>query len=150
VLAERSCEFADLLRRLLPVFVVVPVQALDTPQVRPRARVTLSLRAWAAEGEAAPEASAELDLFEPPAHVRHLPACLAAKRARPNASLNDLEVELGVNRMTVKRALDYARPPPSAGLTEPYRVLSERPTAASRWRKRAPEPRGDGSAEHPG
>src|SRR5207247_1311119 len=70
-LAEQSTEFADLLRRRLPEFVIVPVQALDTPQVRPRARVTLSLRAWAAEGEPAPEASAELDLFEPPAHIRH-------------------------------------------------------------------------------
>jgi hypothetical protein len=46
-MAATSFDFADLLRRLLPVFTIQPVQALDCPQVRPRAKLTLRLDAWA-------------------------------------------------------------------------------------------------------
>ncbi|OWK34231.1 recombinase family protein [Fimbriiglobus ruber] len=139
-MAETSAEFAEILRRLLPVFVIRPVQQLDRPAIRPRATITLRFDAWAAPGEPPFEASTTLDLFQPPVHVRHLPACLAAKAARPDASLNEIAAELDINRMTVKRAYAYARLMAAEGLTDPYRELKVRPAVASRWdRKRKPK-----------
>lgn len=136
-LAETSLDFADVLRRLLPVFTIQPVQALDCPQVRPRAQLTLSLTAWSAGTEAPSPVSVTLDLFDPPVHIKHLAACVQAKEANPKASLRTLAGMLGLNYMTVKRALNYARRMTEAGLANPYRELHERPQNASRWKKRA-------------
>ena len=71
-LARTSLDFADLLRRLLPVFVIRPVQALDCPAVRPRANLTLRLDAWCKEGEMVPGQSVTLDLFEHPEQIKNL------------------------------------------------------------------------------
>jgi site-specific DNA recombinase len=136
-MAETSLELADLLRRLVSEFVIVPVQALNCPQVRPRAKLTLCLAPWAAEGEAPPPVSVVLDLFKPPEHIRHLSHCVAVRQAQPAATLRELAAELGVNYMTVKRALDYHRQMQRAGWPEPYRELTERPARASRWKNRS-------------
>jgi hypothetical protein len=45
-----------------------------------------------------------------------------------------------VTYTTVKRAFDYARKMASAGVTDPYRVLSEAPAQASRWHRAPRQP----------
>jgi hypothetical protein len=139
-LASTSYEFADLLRRIFPHFIIQPVQALDIPLVRPRAKLTFRPGSLVSNGPAngADVADAELtiDLFEPPVHILNMPRCLAAKAENPQLSLKRIATQLGINYMTVKRALDYARRMQAAGLTDPYRELIERPEIASRWRSR--------------
>jgi DNA invertase Pin-like site-specific DNA recombinase len=137
-MARTSLDFADLLRRLVPEFVIVPVQALGCPQVRPRAKLTLRLDAWTVVGEALPPpVSVVLDLFKLPEYIQHLDRCVAARRAQPNATLRELAAELHINYMTVKRALDYHRKMQHAGWTEPYRELTKPPAQASRWKERS-------------
>jgi hypothetical protein len=96
-MARTSLDFADFLRRLVPVFTIHPVQGLDRPQVRPRARLTLRPDAWAAGGGPAQEVSVTLDLFDPPEYVKHLSSCVALKEARPKASYDVIARELGIN-----------------------------------------------------
>jgi site-specific DNA recombinase len=135
-LALTSLDFADVLRRLLPVFEIQPVQALDTGLVRPRARLTLSLAAWCQGGEAPPESSIEIDLFDPPEHIKHLQRCVDAKGADPDATYRQIAADLKIGYMTVKRALAYAKLMAKEGLTTPYRTLTAPPASASRWKKR--------------
>jgi site-specific DNA recombinase len=139
-LAATSRDFADILRRLISTFEVVPVQGLDRPAVRPRARLTISAAAGARPGEAGPpEVAAVIDLFDPPAHIRHEPACRAARAADPTDGLQAIGERLGVTKMTVKRALDYGRLMDQAEVRDPYQELRDRPAAASRWRYRDPK-----------
>ena len=139
-LASSSFQFADLLRRVFPVFIVEPIQALDTPLVRARAKLTFRpstlVNNGAGDSAELAEAQVKLNLFDPPIHIRHMSACLAAKMEAPRLSLKKLAAKLGINYMTVKRALDYSRQMAAAGMSEPYRVLHERPETASRWRSR--------------
>ena len=84
-----ACSFdcAELLRQALPVFLVRPVQALDTRQVRPRGH--LELAAPGSSGANETVATIELDLFEAPARMRQLrPAWpLETRRVRPADAL---------------------------------------------------------------
>jgi len=137
--ARTSYEFGDLMRKVIPEFVIVPVQALDSGLVRPRARLTLRLSALAEGAGAGPnppagDVSMTIDLFEPAAHIRAIPDCVGAKRADPDLSLDKIAARTGHNRMTVKRALAYARLIEAEGSEGPYRELTKRPAAASRWR----------------
>jgi hypothetical protein len=141
--ARNSFAFADLMRRIIPEFLIQPVQALDSGLVRPRARLVLRLAALAERpGTSDPtlpqagDVAMVLDLFEPPKHIAAIPACVAAKRSDPQPTLDDIANRLGLNRMTVKRALDYSRRMQAEGLAEPYRELRERPASASRWKPR--------------
>lgn len=134
LLAKNSFEFADLMRRLLPEFVVEPVQALDRPQIRPRARIRLTLASWCPEGKPPVEAAAILDLFDPPIHVRILGDCRTLKAGDPALTLKQIAAKLNVNHMAVKRALDYAKRMAREGTDDPYRPVRERPANASRWR----------------
>ena len=72
-LARTSFEFGDLMRKVFPAFVIHPVQALDSGQVRPRAHLTLDLAAVVPAGGAAAERLAVepviVDLFDPPLHI---------------------------------------------------------------------------------
>lgn len=136
-LARESFQFAKLLRRLIPEFTIIPVQALDNGFVRPRARLKLSLAAWCKEGDPCFSATTEIDLFDPPLHITWMPRCVELKRANPSMGLRKIANELGINYITVKRALAYARLMEANGLTEPYRTLEKRPAEASRWKKRA-------------
>jgi hypothetical protein len=93
------------------------------------------------EGEASEEGSpqeisATLELFEPPVHIKYLAACVAMKQAQPEARLDDIAAALGINRMTVKRALETARLMQQAGVTEPFVEINHKPEKASRWKKR--------------
>jgi site-specific DNA recombinase len=143
-LVDSSFEFADVMRQIFPEFVIQPVEALDSGQVRPRARLTFRPGAIANASGADSEVAGSLkdlpvtlDLFEPPLHIRHLHQCVAAKRADPRLSLKTLAGLLGLNHMTVKRAFDYARLMEQVGTVDPYREVLARPEDASRWRIRA-------------
>jgi len=144
-LARTSYEFGDLMRRIFPKFQIQPVQALDCFLVRPRAHLILDLAALCS-----PDAGTDqhplpqeivADMFEPPAHIKHLPAILALMQSREasneRTSLDALAAELKIGRMTVRRALAYGKLMDAAGTTEPYRVLTERPQTASRWKRRS-------------
>lgn len=136
-LAESSFEFAALMRRIFTRFEIVPVQALDTGQVRPRAIVELTLEGLqGTDGSNDPvePIQAEIDLFEPPIHVRDLPRVVAAQAEFPSASLRKIARRLNVNYMTVKRALSYAKRMAEHGVTSPYVELVSPPEHASRWR----------------
>ena len=85
------------------------------------------------------------------ADSRHLEACLEVKREHPNftyieiaAAVNERLAKLAeegqepetISYMKVKRCFDVARLMEAEGLSEPYRVLTEKPEYASRWKKR--------------
>ena len=142
-LAATSFEIAGTLRRIFPQFVIQPVQALDSGQIRPRGRLTfrpvavLGAAGKKNEGQSADgELSITIDLFDPPVHIAHLQRCLAAKEGHPKMSLKAIAALLGINHMTVKRAFDYARHMEGVGTSEPYREVHTAPSAASRWRSR--------------
>jgi DNA invertase Pin-like site-specific DNA recombinase len=131
-----SYELGDVLRRTITEFAIFPVQALDTPAVRPRARLTLDLERLGEtvpRGKQAAVASTVLDLFEPPEHIRWIDFCMTLKDENPKLSLKQIAARLGIGHMTVKRALGYARLMKAMGVADPYRELPERPATASRW-----------------
>lgn len=132
-LAGALRDFADILRRLIPSFVIVAVQGVTGGQVRPRTKVVLSAAAWAAGGQQAPEVSATVDLFDPPDYIRFLKECVEQKRRDPRGSLTTLGARLRLNHLQVKRALDYHAAMLAAGTPEPYMELTGPPPAASRW-----------------
>jgi site-specific DNA recombinase len=141
--AKHSYEFGDLMRHVIPAFVVQPVQALDSGQVRPRAKLTVRFAtlgaikgADAAWGPRHGDLQVALNLFDPPLHVRHVERCVAEKTAQPQLSLKQIGVRLGLNVMTVKRALDYARRMKDVGTTDPYQEVTASPTNAARWKSR--------------
>lgn len=135
--AQSSPEFADVMRSIFPVFVIQPIQALDSGQVRPRAWLVFRPAALLVADHAAKtdgDIDVQLDLFREPEHVCQLQRCLAERAREPKPSLETIAKRLGLNRMTVKRALDVARRMQQAGCNEPYRVLKHRPASASRWK----------------
>jgi len=134
--ARRSTGFASFLRRLFPEFEIAPVQSLDHKMVRPRARIVVALSELGQGQDAPAVVRAEIDLFEPPEHIKHLRACLAEKAANPSLSLKKLAAKLGIGHMTVKRAFDYAKRMEKAGVQDPYIVLTAAPDYASRWKER--------------
>jgi hypothetical protein len=142
-LARTSFAFGDLMRRILPDFHILPVQAVDSSQVRPRTRFVLRLSGLQDRpsptndlaGQAG-DVTGTLDLFEPPAYIRAISACVAAKQADPKSSLNKIAARTGYNRMTVRQALACAQQMAAEGLSGPYRELTTCPASASRWRRR--------------
>jgi site-specific DNA recombinase len=139
-LAAMSFAFGRLMKRIIPEFGIQPVQALDCPFVRPRAKLTFtpSVLTEGQRDTGAPEfhvgdVCVILDLFEPPVHIQHLRACVAERKANPTAGLRDIADRLAINYMTVKRALDYARRMEAAGTNDPYVEVKERPSRVSRW-----------------
>lgn len=147
IMIDTSFDFAETLRRFFPTFIIQPVQALDTNQVRPRAKLRFSasklpasLPATAEQAGTAGDIELVLNLFESPDHIEVIPRYVAAK-AEADAegrklSLDQMAGVLGVNRMTVKRARDYIKRMEAAGTTDPYRELHDRPEQASRWKPR--------------
>ncbi|MEI7687710.1 MAG: recombinase family protein [Planctomycetota bacterium] len=139
-MARTSFEFSLLLRPLIPECVLVPIQALDCAQVRPRLVFTISFAKWAPNPETAYKELHTIDLFDPPDHIRHLDACVALRKESPGLALRGMEEVLQINYMTIKRSLAYALLMEQEGLTAPYRVLTEKPNVASRWREYEPRP----------
>jgi hypothetical protein len=141
-MAATSFEFGQLMRTIFPRFEIVPVQGLDCGQVRARAQLTLDLgKLWPRDEDPSTRPTPEevvLDLFDPPEHIKHLQQVVATKHEREQrkqkVSLDILAHELKIGRMTVKRALGYAKLMCGAGETNPYRALVEAPASASRWK----------------
>lgn len=129
-IAASSFEFADWIRKLIPVIRILPVQALDTGQVRSKVQFVVR---WAVLCDNAEDTSHLLDVGALPQHVRD--ALALSQSDDPNASLGEMARALGMTKMRIKRARAYARLMHEAGLGEPYRLLSESPAKASRWRK---------------
>jgi DNA invertase Pin-like site-specific DNA recombinase len=145
-LARTSFEFSDLMRTVVPHFIIQPIQALDTGQVHARAIFTFDPGALVqrpANNEVHPPTKTEIierDLFEAPVHIRYVAAVVALRKSKlergEKASLKILAQELNINRMTVKRALGYAKIMDQQEMTELYRVLREAPEDVPRWHKR--------------
>ena len=153
-LSATSYQFSHLMREIIPQFEIVPAQAIDSGLVRPRARITLSverLRKGSDDGPRVPDVQVELDLFDLPKHFRHVDACLEIKRDNPKFSYPKIADAINerlaqqtkegkdpesISYMTVKRCFSIARQMEAEGLTEPYRVLTEKPEYASRWKPR--------------
>lgn len=131
-LAATSHDFADFLRSLITRFDIVPVQALDSGLVRPRAYLTLSV--MLGDDMTPTHFHGKIDLFDPPKHILHFNKCRMAKLGNPDLTFKELGVLLGLNYMTVKRANNYAKLMEAMLLVEPYRELREPPEKASRWR----------------
>jgi hypothetical protein len=137
-MAETSFDFADLMGRLIPQFVIQPVQALDCGQVHPRGKLILRTDAWSSrnESECGQEFSIDIDMFEYPLHVRRLPEYVQLLTASPKMSLQAIANAFAVNKSTVELMAKYHRLMLEAGTTDPYRQLHEKPPHASRWRRR--------------
>ncbi len=153
-IACTSYDFSKLMREVIPRIEIVPVQAIDSGQVRPRARIVLSverLRQDCDEGPVLQDIPVEIDLFDPPKHFRHIEACLQVKREHPKWGYPKIADEVSnglataakegeepetISYMTVKRCFGIHRQMEDEGLTEPYRVLNEKPECASRWKPR--------------
>ena len=133
--AASSFEFADLMRRFFPEFVIRPVQALDTGLVRPRGQLRFQLPDDAGgESDDHDRHWIELDFFESPKHIAIVVQCTSLKTENPKLSLRKIAEQLVVSYMTIKRALKYGRLMQENGVTDPYRPLFEHPDNASRWR----------------
>ena len=150
-ISKNSFEFARLMRQIVPRFEIVPVQAFDTGLVRPRLRFTVDVERLADSGEQGSESTpveGELDLFTPPMHFRLMGLCLDIKNKEPKYSLKKIAKEVEarlalldgddktISYMTVKRCFATARDMEAECLKEPYRILTEEPTNASRWKSR--------------
>ncbi len=140
-LAATNFAFANFVRKIIPNFLVRPVQALDTGLVRPQGVITLDFGAMFKDSDpmkSTPSEQVIVDLFDPPKHIQAVKSVMALKQKKEasgqKASLKIIGRELGINHMTVKRAISYARLMQENGLDKPYRVLTEKPTIASRWR----------------
>ena len=142
-LVDRSFEFAALMRRLFPEFLIKPVQALDSGQIRPRGKLVFRpATILTPDGDKSSDQMREdvpvtIDLFDPPVHISAVGRCLAAKEADPKLSLKKIATNLGLNHMAVKRAFDYAHRMQCLGTNDPYVEVRELPPNASRWRRRS-------------
>jgi DNA invertase Pin-like site-specific DNA recombinase len=136
--AQRSFRFAALMRQFIPVFLIQPVQALDSGQVRPRAKMTFQVPPPGTESSESEPLRFELvvDLFDPPLHIAHASEVRQYMTDHPGATLKAAGKALGLGHMTVKRARDYASLMGRAGIDSPYRELLEQPAHASRWKPR--------------
>lgn len=140
--ARTSYEFADLLRKSISALIILPVQAIDSDLVRPRARLTLASSFQDAAGAGILVSSSQgalgitLDLFERPLHLQHLVACVEARQQNPGLGLKEIGHRLGISNMTVKRALDCAGRLEGEPMRDPYQELTQCPQKASRWRRR--------------
>ena len=131
----RSFEFSDVMRRFFSEFVIRPVQALDTGQVRARGQLCIQ-RQDDTEVASADRAEdwIELDFFDAPKHIAAVAQCTSLRTENPKLSLRKIADQLDVSYMTIKRALKYGRLMQEHRMTDPYRPLFEYPDNASRWR----------------
>lgn len=141
LLSRTSYEFAEFLRRIIPRFDIQPIQQIDSGLVRPRCIVTVDPGRLLNAGNELDTSAAQtyqIDVFDPPAHILLLPDVLRIKSENPNWGYVRIARALGdeSKRMTIKRALAYKRLMDDEGLTEPYRILTEKPEHASRWKPR--------------
>ncbi len=135
-LAASSFDLADLLRRILIRFEIIPVRRFDQNFLRPRARLTLLIPSGD-EDVTDEEVQTEIDLFDPPVEIQHLSAVRQWKTEHPEMSLEQISQALGIHHMTAKRASQIARAMQTRGLTTPYVEVTSPPASASRWKQRS-------------
>ena len=131
-LARTSYEFGSLMRRTFPDFQLVPVQALDTSQVRPRLKLVLST-----DDSTGEQVTIVMDAFDPPQQIRYATECAKFKAEHPDWTLVQIGRGLGIGKKAVSEALKYAQLMADGGVTDPYRELQDEPQHASRWKNRS-------------
>jgi hypothetical protein len=110
-----------------------PIQALDTPQVHPRVKLSLPFSSCS-EGESN---AIIVDAFKLPDHIKHAPAFQLFRDANPKVSIQKSAKAMGLNWITCKRAAMYLRLMETAGVVDPFTELTSPPAKASRWRKQS-------------
>lgn len=135
-LARTSFEFADIMRQFFPRFIIQPVQALDTPQVRPRGKLRLQFKDNENGTDGRSQLDVQFDLFDPPDHIALMSAVVNARSRCPQPTYREIGLELDTSHATVTRALKYAKLMRQASVDDPYVEVSEAPKNASRWRQR--------------
>ena len=141
-LMAESYEFSELLRRVIPVFRIVPLQAVDTGRPVPRAYVTFSFagladRTVSLEYQPRPEDfSVVLDLFERPAHIQCLKAAVQLHQEHPDWNAQKIAEAIGpdVRRWSVQLALKQWKKMRAVRAIEPYVPITN-PASVSRWRQ---------------
>lgn len=136
-LSTTSYVFGDHLRSMFSGLMVYPVQALDSPQVRPRVvfRMPQIATISATPGDLV------IDAFEPPDYIKHATACARFQSENPYlGTCHVIGEHLGIHKLTVSRALRYAEVMRQHQTTDPYVVLTQPPAKASRWRKQSLQP----------
>ena len=140
-LARSSFEFADLMRRVFPEFVIQPVQALDCGQVRPRGILKFQPNGVADDVSGDPDTMDEVlvvDLFDPPQKVADAVRVKTLLRDDPDRGSKSISEQMDISIMRAKRARSYASLMIAEGRNDPYRELTEKPASASRWKPRRP------------
>ena len=128
-LARTSSEFSALMRRMFPDFVMIPVQALETLQVRPRVKLVLPTHDCTAE-----QMTMVIDAFDPPQQIRFATECARLKAEHPGWTLVQIGLAVGIGKKATGEALKYAQLMVDRGTTDPYRELHDEPQRASRWK----------------
>lgn len=140
-LAANSYEFSAVMRRIIPKFVVQPLQAVDNDKPVARAYVTFSMAALAdhkSNTEYVPrpgDLSVVLDLFDAPAHIRCLDAAVRLRQEHEDWSAQKIAEAIGpdVKRWSVRLALKLWDKMQDAGTSEPYVPVTD-PSTVSRWK----------------
>jgi site-specific DNA recombinase len=140
-LALGSPEFGDLMRQLVPEFVVYSVRLCDGGHPRARAKVKLNLGGSIADIQRVPELESllrrglDLDLFDPPQRerIRTEAVRLAAEDLTERCIARSLSEK--VTQPAVQKALALDRKVKELGLESPYVVLLEPPGDYGRLRR---------------
>jgi|GEM_PF-2225137 len=143
-LSRRSRTFGKLLSRTFPDLILISVQALDSNQIHPRVRWVLP----PFSGEA--PVILVVDAFDDSLPIKHAPDVMRCRTEHPDWTLQMIATYLSIDIVTVKRASRYGRIMAEQQTTDKYRVVTERPTKASRWRKESlsePPPKLDESSD---
>ncbi|MGC4005226.1 MAG: hypothetical protein QM811_19745 [Pirellulales bacterium] len=130
-MSARSKEFSDLLRKIFPQIDVFPIQAIDSTQMWPRARVAFDASALGGENADALAEGFTLDLFAPSVQYLHREECVRMKKENPKLSTVKIGEALGISNQSVSRALKLHAKMLEMGLDEPYRVVTEHPIGAA-------------------
>jgi len=139
-LSRTSYAFGALMRRMFPDFWLHPIQALDTPQVRPRLKLTMP--------PTVPEHEPRIlvvDAFDAPRQILHARAASALSIQHSKKSTTEIAAMLGIDRKAYFLAKNYARLMEERGSTDPFIELTTMPEKASRWRADAQGGSGDAS-----
>jgi len=147
-LLANSYELSALLRRVIPKFVVHPLQAVDSGKPVARAKVTFNFAALADRspaGEYEPrlgDFSVMLDLFAPPAHVRCLDAAVQLRGEHPAWSAERIATTITestgqrIERWSVRGALKLHKTMQDLASAAPYVPITD-PASVSRWRQKS-------------
>lgn len=130
-LSRTSFDFGKLMRRAFPDFKLVPVQALNTPQVHPRLKLTFQCDPTSGEGTD----QIVVNAFDVPVGINHMEKCVQARAANPGLNMVKTAECLGLPLQTLKNSLKYYQLMKERGTSDPFIELKERPEKASRWRK---------------